>query len=542
MAIGRRNFTNCNQVCSSVVLAMVLFAAIFFSLPVSAEPLENVLPAFPGAVGQGAVATGGRGGDVYRVTNLLDYDSKKDQPKIPGSFRHAIRSTQGARTIVFDVGGAIELAGPLEILKSNLTIAGQTSPGGITLWGYPVDISRGSDIIIRFLRIRTGDFNARTFQTVGSPSVRKEGKGNNDLDGGSANASSIGHGCNRVIIDHSSFSWSIDETLSVTNCRDVTVQHCIIAESLNDSFHPKGLHGYGSLIRGLLIPEDQEAATGGYTFFGNLWAHHRARNPSIAGEQFLKLGRPESERRRTDVNLINNVVYNWKDQPTHRSSLGQVRVNLIGNYYINGPSKRSKHIFNESDPNHTSVYQRNNYHDRNQNHIHDGEPIESPSQIEQAFRGFDEADVLMSGESGQPFGFLGSLERHILPADKGYQRVVRTAGASLNRDAVDQRVIESLVHRSGAVIDSQEEFRRADGTLPGIDDRPSKRRPSDFDTDSDGMSNEFEVAHGLDPSDPEDRNGTGLSPLGYTNLEVYLNSLVTGPVEQSSMRHQPQTR
>ena len=127
------------------------------------------LPAFPGAVGQGAAATGGRGGDVYHVTNLSDYDDDKGEPKIPGSLRHAIRSAQGPRTIVFDVGGAIKLRAPIEIHKSKLTIAGQTAPGGITVWGYPMEISKASDVVVRYMRARTGDFNARRRRLRKSP-------------------------------------------------------------------------------------------------------------------------------------------------------------------------------------------------------------------------------------------------------------------------------------------------------------------------------------------------------------------------------------
>ncbi|HEY3394415.1 MAG TPA: hypothetical protein VGK58_17000, partial [Lacipirellulaceae bacterium] len=274
-----------------------------------ATDVEATLPAFRGAVGQGAAATGGRGGDVYHVTNLLDYRSDSEQ-KIEGSLRHAIRSASGARTIVFDVGGAIQLRETLEIRKNNLTIAGQTAPGGITVWGYPVEISGAADVVVRYLRVRVGDFNVRASGTQTKAGVEAELQGAKDLDPRSANGLDIGR-ANRVIVDHVSVAWGLDETLSVTRSRDVTVQNSIISESLNESFHPKGSHGYGSLLRGELTPADQEAGVGGYTFYQNLWAHHRARNPSIGGQQRLDDGQAEAGRRRTDVNLVNNVVYNW---------------------------------------------------------------------------------------------------------------------------------------------------------------------------------------------------------------------------------------
>lgn len=482
------------------------------------------MPAFPGAVGQGAAATGGRGGDVYHVTTLSDYDTRKGQSPVPGSLRHAVQSAQGPRTIVFDVGGAIALAGPLQISQDKLTIAGQTSPtGGVTLWGYPVELFRASDVIIRFLRVRTGDFHARGRKGSFGP---RGSNGNNDLDAGSANGVDVGSACRRVILDHLSVSWGMDETLSVTNARDITVQHTIISESLNDSYHPKGEHGYGSLVRGDLSPELQAEGVGGYTFYGNLWAHHRARNPSLGGKQRLARGRPESERPRTDVNLVNNVVYDWGDQPTHRSNLGEVRVNVVGNYYVNGPSNSARYVFNENNPATTLVYECGNFHDTDQDQVHDGEPIDTQADMNRSFRGFGEDDVLLSSETGEPFEFFRTVSDHVRPADEAYTEVVRAAGASLVRDAVDKRVVESLVHCAGDLIDSQEELRDEKGNLPGVDDLPTIHRPAAWDTDGDGMPNKFEIKYGLDPNDPEDRNDASLSEQGYTNLEVYLNGLV----------------
>src|SRR4051812_9101271 len=139
------------------------------------------LVAFPGAVGQGATAAGGRGGDVYHVVNLSDYNEDKDEPKIEGSLRHAIRSATGPRTIVFDVGGPIKLHGRLYIRKNKLTIAGQTAPGGITAWGYPIEIANSSDVVIRYVRVRTGDFNARAAIAAHTANKGATGKGAGDL-------------------------------------------------------------------------------------------------------------------------------------------------------------------------------------------------------------------------------------------------------------------------------------------------------------------------------------------------------------------------
>ncbi|MBN1852211.1 MAG: hypothetical protein JW829_05775 [Pirellulales bacterium] len=477
--------------------------------------------AFPGAVGQGASASGGRGGDVYHVTTLEDYHPARQQ-KIVGSLRHAIRSAEGPRTILFDVGGAIPLAAPLEILKDNLTIAGQTAPGtGITVWGYPLKVSKSSNIILRYLRIRAGDFHARVRDATKPHPFR----GNDDLDPGIANAVTIQNGCDQILLDHLSTSWGMDETLSVTDCRNVTVQHCIIAESLNDSFHPKGPHGYGSLIRGCLTPQDQKAETGGYTFYGNLWAHHRARNPSIGGEQTLPPGQPENSRRQTDLNLINNVIYNWLDQATHRSNLGNVRINMVGNCYINGPAKSTKRIFKEGVAALTLIYQTGNWIDTDQDACHDGSLIASAKQIDASFQDFGEGDLLVS-DNESPSTFFHCVKDHVVSAEEAYLAVIHSAGNSWSHDAIDQRIIHSVIQRTGSLINSQEEFRGSDGILPGIDDIPCIRRPDGFDTDRDGLPNEFESKRGLDPDDPSDGNGTELSVTSYTNLEVYLNSLV----------------
>lgn len=479
------------------------------------------LPAFPTAVGQGAKSTGGRGGDVYHVTNLQDYSNQAGEEKIPGSLRHAIRSADGPRTIVFDVGGVIPLASRLKILKDNITIAGQTAPGGITLYGYPVEISQSKDVILRYLRIRTGDFHAEGVEG-------KPGRGNQDLTGDEATALRISNGSGRVIVDHLSVTWGMDEALSVTDSHDVTVQHCLIAESLEDSFHPKGLHGYGSLVRGSLTPAERQAGSGGYTFFGNLWAHHRARNPSLAGQQHLEDDQSEEDRGGADVNLVNNVVYNWRERPTHRSTGGSIRVNLIGNYYVSGPDSEddTNYIFNNDNPGATVVYQEGNLFDADKDPTADGQLVGVPENPTQGFEGFENGGTLIGSAEGSPFAFFNSVENRVLAAEEAYRQVVNEVGASLSRDMIDRRIVQSLQNREGGIIDSQESFRTRDGTLPGIDDLPTQYRPNDFDTDRDGMPNEFEEVHGLDPNDPKDRNGDELSDLGYTNLEVYLNSLV----------------
>lgn len=504
---------------SSVLAALAAWANCLVG------PALADLPAFPGAVGQGAAAVGGRGGDVYHVTTLADYDPDREE-KIPGSFRHAVRSAEAPRTIVFDVAGAIRLHAPLEIRKSKLTIAGQTSPGGVTVWGYPTEVAEGSDIVIRYLRFRLGDFNARHAGVKGVKQVSLSPGGNsasvhaNNLDPGSANAVYVGGDSQRVILDHVSASWSMDETLSVTRCRDITVQNSIIAEALNHSLHPKGEHGYGSLIRGQLTESDQASGIGGFTLYGNLWAHNKARNPSIGGEQSIPSGHSESDRRRTDVNIVNNVVYDWGDQATHRSELGDVRINLVGNYYVTGPAKKAKYVFREKTAGRTEMFARGNFADLDQDPEHDGAEILA-ADAPKAYQYFTAEDELRT--SGQPINCFGNVETAERPAPAAYDAVLAGAGASLWRDAIDSRIIDSVKSRTGGMIDSQDKFRGADGRLPGIDDMREVRRGKDFDADGDGMPDAYEKAAGLNANDPAD--GASASASGYTNLEVYLDEL-----------------
>ena len=207
----------------------------------SAQAVDGIV-AFPGAEGAGRFALGGRGGRVLRVTHLGDAG--------PGSLRAAVEA-DGPRTVVFDIGGVIRLASPLTVRRGRITIAGQTAPGGgITLRDHPLVVS-ADDVVIRHIRSRLGDES-----------------------GVEADAVSVERG-RRIILDHISASWSVDETLSVGSrysppergIYDVTVQWSLIAESLNASGHAKGDHGYGTLVRG--------GHGARMTFHHNLWAAPR---------------------------------------------------------------------------------------------------------------------------------------------------------------------------------------------------------------------------------------------------------------------------
>ena len=458
--------------------------------PGSARALESALPAFPGAVGFGALATGGRRGDVYHVTHLGDSGA--------GSLRDAIASATGPRAIVFEVGGIIELSSPLVINKDTLTIAGQTAPGGIGTRGYPVNVSNASDVVIRYMRFRTGDINA---EAVGE----KPANGNGDLVGDAGDSLSIG-GSQRVMIDHVSASWGMDETLSVTLSADVTVQHSIISEGLNDSYHAEGLHGFGSLIRG--------TGVGGYSIVGNLYAHHTWRSPAIGGFQDPAEGEP---RPGLDIDIVNNVIYDWAFFSSHTvEGLGTTRLAYQGNVSIAGPStvfceacSFSTHPWDLLEGDEMQIYQTGNLIDSDQDTTHN--PIAVAAEN---FTG-------TYTEVVAPFGF-SRLDFDVLDADVAYQTVIAQAGASLSRDAIDARIVQALVTRTGGIIDSQDDV----GGWP----EPGSPVSAPDDLDRDGMADAWEEAHGLDPADPADRNGFDLDGK-FTNLEVYLDSLTPTDVQ-----------
>jgi len=456
--------------------------------------VHNKLPAFPGAVGFGAIATGGRGGDVYHVTNLRDYG--RGEPAIVGSFRHAVESTNGPRTIVFDTGGNIALKRTLTLSEDDLTIAGQSAPGdGITIWGYGVKIVRSTNIIIRGLRFRVGDFNLRA--NNGKPS-----KGNGDLRGDQADPLEIGWS-DRIIIDHVSATWGIDETLTSWLSTNITIQNSIIAESLNDSYHDKGLHGYGALIQGEMTEQLRASNTGGVSYYGNLFTKQYRRSPAY--------------NNRTDLEIVNNVVYDWGKQAGHTDQGGKLdsRINYIGNYVIAGADTKfeiKQIAYDEYLGTDSQFYHRGTYVDADLDKAHNGNAVG------------DEAFVYFESPfESKPFDFPIQKSGRALAAPEAYKRVVATAGAYLQRDYHDQRIIDEMVNRTGRILGSQDELVALYGIADPIVSLDPGIAPADGDRD--GMPDRWETVNGLDPTDAADRNGTALSGDGYTNVEVYLNGL-----------------
>ncbi len=440
---------------------LVALLAVITTLFISQTALS--IPAFPGAEGFGAMSVGGRGGKVLFVTNLNDSG--------PGSLRAAVES-DGPGTVIFRVSGTIALKSRLSVTRPYITIAGQTAPGdGICLKNHALTIS-ADHVIVRYLRCRPGD-NTKS----------------------ASDALSISSGHN-IIVDHCSASWSVDETLSASTGRqlgNVTVQWCIISESLHDSTHSKGPHGYGSLIRG--------GWGNGYTFHHNLYAHHHARLPR-PGNYNNRSKDPEG----FILDFRNNVIYNWAGRAAGYNADGSnkansiTKMNFVGNYYKTGPNSSGSLAFSESTKTAKAYFSGNCMNNRF--------PDNPWSLV--TFSNFSPQD-LNTYKQTSPIP-VPPVKTH--DAITAYKRILGVCGASLpKRDAVDIRIVNSVKNRTGKIINDEDQ-------VGGWPDLKSARPPKD--SDNDGMPDIWEKRHGFDSKDPADRNNDP-DKDGYTNLEEYLN-------------------
>lgn len=418
-------------------------------------------PAFPGAEGFGKYTLGGRGGAVYEVTNLDDSG--------PGSFRAACEAA-GPRTVVFRISGTIALQSDVKIRNPFITIAGQTAPGdGICIKNYSVQLDT-QHVIVRYMRFRPGDEMKKEMDALGG-------------DG------------DHLIVDHCSASWAIDETLSINKSSNVTVQWCIVSESLTKSYHKKGSHGYGGLWGGP-----------GGSFHHNILAHHSSRNPRASGNEASGL-----------LDFRNNVIYNWGFNSAYGGELWP--RNWINNYYKYGPATSEKvrqRIFIQSDPR-GKMYAAGNfvwgYPDISEDNWRGGIDFDPEGAATEATLRVNEPFIVAPVRTQS--------------AEEAYELVLKHAGCSLSRDSVDRRIVEEI--RTGTatygetyagggkgIIDSQ----TAVGGWPSL-----RSLPAPPDADHDGMPDAWEQDHGHDFNNahdgPQDADGDG-----YTNLEEYLNSLV----------------
>lgn len=436
---------------------------------------------FPGAEGFGRFTTGGRGGKVYFVTNLKDDYSE-------GTLRYALNQ-KGPRYIVFKTSGTIYLESPLKIKEGNVTIVGQTAPGdGITIANYETFVA-ADNVIIRYLRFRMGDQKKFEGDALGARFIKN------------------------LIVDHCSMSWSTDETVSIYVNENTTLQWCIIAESLRNSFHQKGAHGYGGIAGGK-----------GASFHHNIYAHHDSRNPRLgeyAGSKFAL----------TDLtDFRNNVIYNWG----HNSLYGGegMNVNIINNYYKPGPATITRQRIVAIDKNEnqkTEVYNTWGKYYIHGNVVEGSPETTKDNWKEGVFNQMKSSYNLTDKDKNtirvnQAHDIKDNTITH--SAQDAYEKILQYGGASLIRDAVDLHVIEDI--RTGnftytgskgstnGIIDSQEDV----GGFPNL-----RQEQPLLDSDNDGMPDEWEIRHHLDPKSAN-ANGRDLDK-NYDNIEVYFNDIVS---------------
>ena len=480
-------------------------------------------PAFPGAEGHGRYVTGGRGGNIVHVTNLNDSGT--------GSLRSAVSSSN--RIVVFDVGGIIELKSDLTI-KDNVTILGQTAPyPGITLRYYTVR-PNGNNIIMRFIRIRRGEEK-------------------NVNDGADATWARNFTG---MILDHCSFSWSIDEIASFYDNRNFTMQWCTIGEALANPGHSKGEHSYGGIWGG------KDAS-----FHHNFLCHMQNRVPRFCGARYNWSGYDKTKYANAIqaeiVDFRNCVMYNWGNGNGCYGGTGGGNINIVNNYYKAGPATANKTRVTQ-----ISVATSSNaegspfmgycarYH-INGNYV---TAANTPESYDWQGVIYDSGTSTINGEKycpdanhmyGENVTYVkdgngvdcvsikldepvttGEITTHT--AQTAYEKVLANVGASLYRDAVDARYMQEAANGTTTYIGSA--TKTGDGKAiqhrPGIIDfvkdqgeyvLESTKHSADYDADDDGIADAWEQANGGD-LDPKAKT---LDPKGfYTNLEVFANSLV----------------
>jgi len=416
--------------------------------------------AFPGAEGYGRFATGGRGGTIIEVTNLNNSGS--------GSLRAAIDAS-GKRIVVLRISGTIALESDLNIRNGDITIAGQTAPGdGICIKNYDLTVS-ADNVIIRYMRFRLGDE-----KQIESDAV-------------------WGRYHKNIILDHCSASWSVDETLSFYEDSNMTVQWCLVSESLRMSVHVKGPHGYGGIWGGTNV-----------TFHHNLLAHHSSRNPRFSSNS-------------VNLDHRNNVIYNWGFNSCYGGE-GSL-VNMIANYYKYGPATESEgKRYRIAEPSVDTGIPMGKWY------IADNFVFGYPAVTKENWKGGVQGGYAAQAKVDVPFPAAWVVTH---TAESAFEQVLADVGANRpKRDTLDARVVWEV--RNGkalyggvytgsgtGIIDSQKDV----GGWPEL-----KSLPPSVDTDHDGMPDEWETSMGFNPNDPTDRNGDR-NQDGYTNLEDYLNSL-----------------
>jgi hypothetical protein len=423
----------------------------------------QAVPVIPGAAGYGIETAAGRGGTVYKVTNLNASGS--------GSLKACIDGTT-ARTCVFEVSGYIRLSEDLLIRNSKITIAGQTAPSpGITIRGAALRI-QASDVLVQHIRVRAGD-------DLNGPDP--ENRDSLKLEGSDAKP------VKNVVIDHCTFSWALDEIASIWGPHDnITFSNNIFSEPLNDSMHPTKdgsslePHGFGVLLG--------SAASGGrVTMVGNLLAHIVERNPLSRARELV---------------FVNNLVYDRAHMDIDIQSLSSrvTKSSLDGNVFLRGPSydRETRPIFLRTNGTYRLYSGARVY-------VHDTYAPESGSTTSAVvnFTGGDIISGLLSTAT-KPVWNTG-LTARATANNAVYNRVLQYAGARpSDRDATDKRIISSVKNRTGQIINCV-----------------SSNGSSRCQKNAGGWSSLTQTTRRLSlPSNPNT-----VASNGYTNLENWLHSM-----------------
>lgn len=357
---------------------------------------EDLTVAFKGAEGCGKYSLGGRGGKEYVVTSLADDGSE-------GTLRHAVEA-EGPRIVTFAVSGDIHLTAPLNIENPYLTILGQTAPGeGITLRDHNVYIT-ADHVIMRYLRMRLGSEAKVEADAVGA------------------------RHCRYLIIDHCSISWATDENASFYNFADATIQWCIISEALNSSVHHKGKHGYGGIWGGRNV-----------SFHHNLFAHNNSRNPRFDHPRLY--WNNDLLHYRGTVDFVNNVVYNWGMKAIYGGEEGW--FNVRNNYFRPGPATRTidGEWLDISTSETTSMIPGNFHVSGNRYDVSAVRKGNSEGKLPDYVK-ITGRQRVYEENSKKPFAIRVSLPEQ--DADAAYKAVLKSAGASQKRDALDRRIISEV--------------------------------------------------------------------------------------------------
>ena len=455
-----------------ITLSMFLFSYDF--------PSSKIL-AFPSAEGEGKYTIGGRGGEILFVTNL--------NAKGKGSLRAACEA-KGSRTIIFNIGGTIDLGGENIIIKNdNITVAGQTALGdGIQIKNGGLSI-QANEVIIRYIRIRPGPAKIKgDALDIKSPNRHNRKK--------------------NIMIDHVSAFWGVDETLNGGSYSDnVTIQWSIIAEGLHCSTYDNEGRGESwkpckkiknkniwAHSRGSMITSDSR----NITFHHNLIYRNYKRNPLIQS---------------SDADIVNNVIVNHQYQTFVQPFKAKVQINFIGNYFRSYIHKRPPiRIFNYNKgyDKISSIYYKDNY-----------------DAIFRTTTSQPETDIRIIHKSKSKNNLDGEVQDratpHIFepvetqPVHIAYNKVLNNVGANYpKRDSADQRIIDFIKSGNAPknLIDSPNEV----GGWPQL-----KTGKGIKDNDNDGIPDSWEIFNGLNPNNAKD--SIEINKLGYTNLEIYINSL-----------------